>query len=108
MCNAKVVDATLANLQQMTFCLQANIITVDPNFSGPFVDIAKQHDPPASAAIDSMKELAVIEQDGETNELIEKDVSMKLDKIKLDEEIRELEKTIEKKRTLRRMWEECF
>ncbi|CAL5439872.1 unnamed protein product [Camellia sinensis] len=142
MCNTKVVDATanllvcwfhcfklgqhasfeiqfafdhLMRVVRAHFCLQANIITIDLKFSGPFVDIAKQHGRPASVAIDSVEELAVTEQDGETNELIENDVSMKLDKNKLDEEIRkvdeeirELEKTIEEKRTLRRMWKECF
>ncbi|CAL5443999.1 unnamed protein product [Camellia sinensis] len=142
MCNTKVLDVTanllvcwfryfmlgpfagfeiefafdlLMKVVRAHFGLQANIIAVDPNFSGLFVDTAKQYDPPADAAIDSVEELTVIEQDGETNELIEKVVFMKLDKIKLDEEIRkldkeirELEKTTEEKRTLHRMWKEWF
>ncbi|KAL7180156.1 hypothetical protein ACSBR1_043386 [Camellia fascicularis] len=51
---------------------------------------------------------AVIEQDGETNDLNEKAVSMKLAIIKLAEEIRELEKTAEEMQALHRMWKDFF
>ncbi|KAI7985751.1 hypothetical protein LOK49_LG14G01868 [Camellia lanceoleosa] len=91
------------------FGLQANNIPIDPNCVRLLVEIAKQGDPPTGAAIDSKEELAVIEQDGGTNELNEMVVSsMKLAIIKLDEEIREVEKIVKKKHALRILGEECF
>ncbi|XP_028122544.1 uncharacterized protein LOC114319692 [Camellia sinensis] len=136
MCNTKVVDITanvlvsrfhsfmlgqyagfeiefafdrLKRVVRAHFGLQANNIPIDPNCVRLFVEIAKHGDPPTGAAIDSKEELAVIEQDGGTNELNEMVVSsMKLAIIKLDEEIREVEKIVKEKHALRIMWEECF
>ncbi|KAL7162419.1 hypothetical protein ACSBR2_042830 [Camellia fascicularis] len=95
------------------FVLQASNIPIDLNFVGLFVKIAKQHDPPEGRSKKKHDPpggaATVIKQNGETNKLNEKVVSsVKLAKIKLDEEIRELEKTVNEKRALCKMWEECF
>ncbi|CAL5361399.1 unnamed protein product [Camellia sinensis] len=80
----------------------------DPNFAGHLVENAKHYALVAGPTLNPEKELTVIEQDGGTNELNEKAVSIRLAIIKLAEEIRGLEKTAEEKRALHRMWKDCF
>ncbi|CAL5443998.1 unnamed protein product [Camellia sinensis] len=98
----------LMGVARAHFGLQANIISVDPNFAGHLVENAKHYALVAGPTLNSKKELTVIEQDGGTNELNEKAVSIRLAIIKLAEEIRELEKTAEEKWALHRMWKDCF
>ncbi|GMQ08718.1 hypothetical protein CsSME_00052323 [Camellia sinensis var. sinensis] len=135
MCNTKVVDVTanllvswfhsfmlgqyagfeikfafdrLRGMARGHFGLQVDIIPVDPNFAGHLAEIAKHYALVAGPTLYPKKELTVSEQNGGTNELNEKAVSIKLTIIKLAEEIRELETTAEEKRALHRMWNDCF